>query len=1005
MTAPLPSALPLFSNDPQDSLLQDGAQQDSAPQNLSEQPAAAVPSLSEPSSPAAAIAPSPPPAAATLTPMLAQYWQLKQQHPDCLLLFRLGDFYELFFDDAVQAAPVLGVVLTRRGKGGDGSDIPMCGIPWHQLEPYAGKLLRRGWYVAICEQVPTSPASSPASSPEAPPASNKKSGKALMNRQVVRIMTPGTLTEEPLLNPRASSWLASLAEDRGQYALAWAELSTGSFHTQPVAAQDLDALLHELQPRELLLADGTPASLIDPSLLGWPIACKRLPAARFNATNAANLLCQHYNVATLAGFAELTVAEVTAAGVLLDYLKLTQLAALPHLRPPQPRPSDRLLAIDAATRRGLELTQTTAGEREGSLLAVMDACLTATGSRLLAKRLNAPLAEGGEIEARLDEVASLLKDSSLRGEIRQTLKQCPDLLRPLSRLCLGRGGPRDLGALAAALTCANRLRSLLQSTIHEQGLVALSTMTEKLGDHHQLADQLLRALADELPVQTRDGQFIRPGYSELLDEQRRLSRDSAAMLSALEARFRQQTGVQGLRIKAHQQFGHVIEVAASQGDRLVQAGFVHRQTLSNLVRFHHPELQDLSQRLLAAEVVALATEQRLFDQLLQTVQGALAPLTLTAEALAELDVTAGLAEVALVNRWCRPEFAAQLVLEVTAGQHPVVAHAMHYQGGASFVANDCFLTPGQRLWLMTGPNMAGKSTFLRQNALIVVMAQMGSFVPAARCRLGLVDRLFARIGASDDLAKGRSTFMVEMVETARILHQASEKSLLIMDEIGRGTATHDGLALAQAVVEHLHHHNRCRGLFATHYHELTALATSLPDLACYHLAVKEWQDNVVFLHQVAAGAAHRSYGLHVAQLAGLPAAALSRAGQLLAALEAAPGHYPAQAASEQAAPEQAAPHPITPNQTAHDQAILGDAAPASDTPTADLAIHRAAGVASLDEAPLVPADPLPPPLQTLLTQLQPDDLSPKQALEFCYDLHRLVKRHNQFLSSAAPYPK
>ncbi len=440
MTAPLPSALPLFSNDPQDSLLQDGAQQDSALQNLSEQPAAAVPSLSEPSSPAVAIAPSPPPAAATLTPMLAQYWQLKQQHPDCLLLFRLGDFYELFFDDAVQAAPVLGVVLTRRGKGGDGSDIPMCGIPWHQLEPYAGKLLRRGWYVAICEQVAASPASSPASSPEAPPASNKKSGKALMNRQVVRIMTPGTLTEEPLLNPRASSWLASLAEDHGQYALAWAELSTGSFHTQPVAAQDLDALLHELQPRELLLADGTPASLIDPSLLGWPIACKRLPAARFNATNAANLLCQHYNVATLAGFAELTVAEVTAAGVLLDYLKLTQLAALPHLRPPQPRPSDRLLAIDAATRRGLELTQTTAGEREGSLLAVMDACLTATGSRLLAKRLNAPLAEGGEIEARLDEVASLLQDSSLRGEIRQTLKQCPDLLRPLSRLCLGRGG-------------------------------------------------------------------------------------------------------------------------------------------------------------------------------------------------------------------------------------------------------------------------------------------------------------------------------------------------------------------------------------------------------------------------------------------------------------------------------------------------------------------------------------------------------------------------------------
>ena len=997
MTATLPSALPLFSNDPQDSVLQDDAQQDSAPQNLSEQPAAAaIPSLSEPST--AAVV-QPPPSSPTLTPMLAQYWQLKQQHPDCLLLFRLGDFYELFFDDAVQAAPVLGVVLTRRGKGGDGADIPMCGIPWHQLEAYAGKLLRCGWYVAICEQVATpvaNPLTNPLATPLATPlepapktGKTAKPGKALMNRQVVRIMTPGTLTEEPLLNPRSSSWLASLAEVNGQYALAWAELSTGSFHTQLAAAADLDALLHELQPRELLLADGTPASLIDPSLLGWPIACKRLPVARFNATNASNLLCQHYNVATLAGFAELTGAEVTAAGVLLDYLKLTQLAALPHLRPPQPRTSDRLLAIDAATRRGLELTQTTEGEREGSLLAVMDACLTATGSRLLAKRLNAPLAEGGEIEARLDEVASLLKDSSLRGEIRQTLKQCPDLLRPLSRLCLGRGGPRDLGALAAALTCANHLRSLLQSTIHEQGLVALSTMTEKLGDHHQLADQLLRALADELPVQTRDGQFIRPGYSELLDEQRRLSRDSAGMLSALEARFRQQTGVQGLRIKAHQQFGHVIEVAASQGDRLVQAGFVHRQTLSNLVRFHHPELQELSQRLLAAEVVALATEQRLFDQLLQVVQGALAELTLTAEALAELDVTAGLAEVALVNRWCRPEFAAQSVLEVTAGQHPVVAHAMHQQGGTGFVANDCWLTPGQRLWLMTGPNMAGKSTFLRQNALIVVMAQMGSFVPAARCRLGLVDRLFARIGASDDLAKGRSTFMVEMVETARILHQASEKSLLIMDEIGRGTATHDGLALAQAVVEHLHHHNRCRGLFATHYHELTALAGSLPDLACYHLAVKEWQDSVVFLHQVAAGAAHRSYGLHVAQLAGLPATALSRAGQLLAALEAAPGQYRTQAV------EQAVPHPITPNQTAHDQATTGDAAPASGAPTAalaaDPAIHRESDVVSLYEAP-PPADhPLPPPLQTLLTQLQPDDLSPKQALEFCYDLHQLVK--------------
>lgn len=883
---------------------------------------------------------APPPALTPpLTPMLAQYWQLKNQHPDCLLLFRLGDFYELFFDDAVRAAPVLEVVLTRRGKASDGNDIPMCGVPWHQLENHAAKLLRRGWSVAICEQVEGSANSNPA------PIKQGKTGKTLMNRQVVRIMTPGTLTEEPLLNPRESSWLACLAESDAEgagYALAWAELSTGLFHTQALRLEEVESLLFELQPRELLLPENLGKQVVDPALLGWNIACKRLPPSRWNSKNAERLLCQHYQVGTLSGFAELSGGEVTAAGVLLDYLQLTQLGQLPHLRPPQPRQAESLLAIDAATRRGLELTATMGGERTGSLLEVLDATMTTTGSRLLAKRLAAPLADLSQIEARLDELDALITGHGLRDQLRQILKQCPDLLRPLSRLCMNRGGPRDLAALSASLDCAGRLRLLLRSCIHEQGLVALQLIADKLGDHHALADELARALQDDLPVLARDGYFIRPGYSDILDEQRQLSMDSTNLLAALEIRFRQQTGVANLRLKAHQQFGHVVEVAPTQAERLLAAGFTHRQSLSNLVRFHHPELQELSQRLLACELVALSTEQRLFEQLVARVNNSLATLTLTAEGLAELDVTAALAEVAAQQNWCRPQFVPQPVLEITAGQHPVVASAMHASGAGQFTANDCHLHAGQRLWLMTGPNMAGKSTFLRQNALIVILAQMGCFVPAQRCRLGLVDRLFARIGASDDLAKGRSTFMVEMVETARMLHQASEKSLLIMDEIGRGTATHDGLALAQAVVEHLHHHNRCRGLFATHYHELTVLADSLQDLACYSMAVRDWQGSVVFLHEVVAGAAQKSYGLHVAQLAGLPAPTLARAAQLLAELE---------------------------------RGIQARGLPS-------------AVIAATSIAPIAP---MPNPTLQLLTTMDPDLLTPKQALELCYQLQQSLK--------------
>jgi DNA mismatch repair protein MutS len=879
-----------------------------------------------------AVAPPAAPAEAA-TPAMAQYLELKRQHAECLLFYRMGDFYEIFFEDAVKAAAALDIQLTKRGRH-DGADIPMCGVPVHAAEAYLARLIRQGFRVAVCEQM------------EDPAEAKKRGSKATIRRAVVRIVTPGTITEDGLLDARRNNYLAALADAGGGLALAWLELSTGAFRLQEVSAAGLGAALARLEPGELLV----PERLLQRpelfELLGdWKRVLTPLPNPRFDSDSGRKRLEGFYGVRALDGFGSFARAELAAGGALVDYLELTQQGKLPLLQPPRRLGAGVVMEIDAATRRNLELTQTLAGDRRGSLLAAIDRTVTGAGARLLAEHLGSPLTDPRAIVARLDAVAIFATDERRRERLRAVLRRCPDIERALARLGLGRGGPRDLAALRDSLGETPDLRALLAEVAPRPLLIERAAA--ELGEHGALVAHLTRALAPELPLITRDGGFIAAGYAAELDQLRRLRDDSRRMIAELQQRYAAETGVAALKIRHNHVLGYYVEVTAAHAEKL-QERFIHRQTMASAMRFTTRELSELESKIASAAERAVAMELEFFDDLVAEVKGRAIEIGRAATALARLDVAAALAELAVAERYCRPEVDESLAFAVSGGRHPVVEAALKSVQQRSFVGNDCDLREGQRLWLLTGPNMAGKSTFLRQNALIAILAQAGSFVPAESAHLGVVDRLFSRVGAADDLARGRSTFMVEMVETAAILNQAGQRALVILDEIGRGTATFDGLSIAWATVEHLHDVNRCRALFATHYHELTALAAKLQHLACYTMRVKEWQGDVVFLHEVAPGAADRSYGIHVAKLAGLPPSVVARAEEVLTVLE------------------------------------KGEQGGALARLAEDLPLFTAARLA--------PAPPATPPALAELAALQPDALTPRDALELLYKLKAMLER-------------
>jgi DNA mismatch repair protein MutS len=829
------------------------------------------------------------------SPMLEQYIEIKAANPDCLLFYRMGDFYEMFFDDAEVASRALGIVLTKRGKH-QGRDIPMCGVPVVRADEYLHRLIALGHRVAVCEQL------------EDPAEAKKRGSKSVVRRDVVRLVTPGTLTEDTLLDAKRNNYLLAIARARlssagedARFALAWIDISTGEFRITECDRLSLSAEIARLEPSEIVVSD---ALYADAELAPyWRTLPAVTPLTRdvFDSASAERRLTAFFAVATSEAFGALTRLELTAAAACVTYVERTQIGKRPPLSPPLREAASATMAIDQATRGNLELMRTLSGERRGSLLDSIDRTVTSAGSRLLAQRLSAPLTDPAAIARRLDAVASFVDDTGMRADTRSRLAAAPDLARALARLAVGRGGPRDLAAIRDGVLAAAELGRALASLKDTPADIAEALQSCRRPDG-MLAAELAAALATELPTFKRDGGFVREGYEESLDETRGLRDESRRVVAALQARYAEETGVRGLKIRHNNVLGYFVEVTAQHGDKLMaaplNAAFIHRQTLAGQVRFTTTELGELEAKIASAADRALGLELEIFERLSAAVIAQTAQIKECAGALGSLDVASALGALAAERGYARPLVDDSHDFVIEGGRHPVVEQALA-RDGTPFVANDCDLSPppppssspqakdegAGRIWLITGPNMAGKSTFLRQNALIAILAQMGSFVPARSAHIGVVDRLFSRVGAADDLARGRSTFMVEMVETAAILNQAGARSLVILDEIGRGTATFDGLSIAWATVEHLHDVNQCRALFATHFHELTALSARLERLHNATVKVKEWKGDVVFLHEVVAGSADHSYGIQVAKLAGLPASVIERAKLVLAKLE------------------------------------------------------------------------------------------------------------------------
>ena len=798
-----------------------------------------------------------------VTPMMAQYHALKEQAADCLLFYRMGDFCELFFDDARAASQVLDIALTSRGDG-----VPMCGVPVHSAEGYLARLIRAGCRVAIAEQV------------ETPEEAKKRGGsKALVARDIVRFVTAGTLTEEALLEPRRANVLVAVCMVRGAVGLGACDISTGRMELEECPPERLGAALARIGASEIVIPEG-----LGDEAAALPADAITRPSRDFSSDAGEVRLKALHEVATLDGFGQFSRAMLAAAGGLIAYLDHAGRGKLPLLLPPVLRDGASHLAMDEATRASLEVLEASSGGRRGSLIDAVDRCVTGAGARQLAEDLSAPLTDIAAIEARLELVAWLHDDPLLREDLRHVLKALPDVGRALGRVVAGRGSPRDLGQLRDGLGEAQRLRDHLLRRADRPAL--LESLLPALGGHGALVDLFSRALVPSPPTERGQGGFIAEGYDHALDALRQTAGHARRAIAALEAKYRDETGIAALKIRHNGVLGYFIEVPAKHADRLLapDSGFTHRQTMAGAVRFNALALHEEASRIGEAGGHALATEEAHFAELVSEAVAQAAAIARTAAALARIDVAAGQAERAAEGGWSRPDLAADRSLAISGGRHPVVEAALAVRG-ERFVANDCSLGPDDRLWLIGGPNMGGKSTFLRQNALIVLLAQAGGFVPAEAARIGLVDRLFSRVGAADNLARGRSTFMVEMVETAAILAQATDRSMVILDEVGRGTSTYDGLALAWAVAEAVHSGNRCRCLFATHYHELARLAESCDALSLHHVRAREWKGDLVLLHEVTEGPADRSYGLAVAKLAGVPAAVVARAKAVLDRLE------------------------------------------------------------------------------------------------------------------------
>lgn len=826
----------------------------------------------------------------TMTPAMGQYLEIKKEHPEYLLFYRMGDFYELFFEDAVTASGALGLTLTSRSKI-DGKDIPMCGVPFHAYEIYMARLIKMGYKVAICEQM------------EDPKEAKKRGSKAVVRREVVRLVTAGTLTEETLLDAKRNNYIAAGYTRGSEIGLAWVDISTGSFFVQNIAIGKIPAhtvlsnALARLNPVELL---------IDDRLLEYPAYFELFneyrdqltvrPHALYNLNSATATLLKAYNINALDSFGDFSNVELIAAGVLLGYIESTQKGKFPRLEMPERIIGDEIMEIDSATRRSLELLSPTSASGI-SLLKVIDKTVTGIGGRLLAKRLTAPIMNIREINDRLDCVAFFVDNPAVRQEIRDAMRKCLDMERAVQRLSLGRGGPRDLFDLAESLKLIPRIQTAVTLfATHQSDSVyalppqALMQIAEGFFDHSLLAESISNVLVndrDKLPVLARNGGFIREGTYPPLDYLHNIRKESNIKCDELQKQYIDETGVSTLKIKNNSVIGYFVEVPSKFADKLLEnKNFIHRQSVLNAVRFTTVELSELENEVNSATERALEMEQQIFTELTEHAMAQADAIRRSAERIAALDVAAALAELAAENNYVRPTVNDSLDFEIIEGRHPVVENVMKKDGKGNFVGNSCVLdTQTDRIWLLTGPNMAGKSTFLRQNALIAIMAQMGAFVPAKSATIGVIDKVFSRVGASDDLARGRSTFMVEMVETAAILNRAGERSFVILDEIGRGTATFDGLSIAWAVVEQLAEINKCRTIFATHYHELTKLHNRLEGISLHCMKIKEFNGEVVFMHEVINGAADRSYGIHVAKLAGLPELTVKRAEQVLGFLE------------------------------------------------------------------------------------------------------------------------
>lgn len=876
----------------------------------------------------------------TVTPMMAQYLAIKAANPGALLFYRMGDFYEMFFDDAVAASAALDIALTKRGLH-LGEDIPMCGVPIHAAEGYLLTLIRKGFRVAIAEQL------------EDPAEAKKRGAKSVVKRDVVRLVTPGTLTEESLLEARRHNFLAAWGEMHGEGALAWVDISTGEFRVMPCPLTRLGPELARLAPREVLVSEAREADCAE-IVSDLKAALTPLARASFDSQGAERRLLGLFSVGSLDAFGSFSRAEISAMGAIVDYLELTQRGKLPLLRRPLREEAGSLMQIDAATRRNLELTQALSGGREGSLLTTIDRTVTAAGARLLERRISAPSRDLNQIHARHDTVRFLLEQGRFSEDLRADLRRCPDMDRALSRLSLDRGGPRDMAAIRNGLDQAGRIAESL-APVEPPALLAEAAAV--LVGHDALAALLDAALVAEPPLLARDGGFIATGYDAELDQTRQLRDEGRGVIARMQAQYIEESGIASLKIKHNNVLGYFIETTATHAEKMLSAPlnerFIHRQTTANQVRFTTLELSELETRILNAGNHALEIEKRLYDSLKQAILDHAGPIGEASRALAEIDLATAFADLAAGEDWVEPTVDASRAFEIEGGRHPVVEASLK-RSGEPFIANDCALTSGETpaIWLLTGPNMAGKSTFLRQNALIALLAQAGSFVPARRAHIGLVSQLFSRVGAADDLARGRSTFMVEMVETAAILNQADDRALVILDEIGRGTATYDGLSIAWAVLEHLHGVNRCRALFATHYHEMTALSAKLDGVENATVSVKEWQGEVIFLHEVKKGAADRSYGVQVARLAGLPESVVARARVVLEALE--------QGEREGGGKKQ----------------MIID-----DLPLFSAAAHPAPA----------PAAPESRAIEAALRDINPDEMTPKQAMEALYGLRALLK--------------